>query len=462
MPPTEPARPTARTAARVTPPVRRTTAAERLQRWAASPVAQFAVSGLVALAVVGLLAVHLVQRTTRTEALGDAKDLTRVAGRIVAPALTPGVLRGDPRALADLDRVVRRDVLRAPVVRVKVWAPDGRILYADESRLIGERYELGAQERAALRRGGVEADTSDLSKPENRFERSNRRLREVYLGIPAPGGGRLLFEAYLRDSSIAASGRRAWRDVAPVLLGALVLLYLVQIPLAGSLARRLRRGQQEREELLHQAITASEHERRRIARELHDGVVQDLAGVSYGLSAAAAADARAGGAGGGSGSGLGATGDASIEIRRAMRQLRTLLVDLYPESLHRQGLEGAMSDLLARLHARSIATELDVEPGLALGTAHEALVFRTAQEALRNVTDHAGARHVGVHLRHRDGGVELEVTDDGRGFVATTDDRPRLGLRMLTDLAEESGGELAVSSLPGSGTTLRLRLPVAL
>jgi signal transduction histidine kinase len=121
-----------------------------------------------------------------------------------------------------------------------------------------------------------------------------------------------------------------------------------------------------------------------------------------------------------------------------------------------------MSDLLARLHARSIATELDVEPGLALGTAHEALVFRTAQEALRNVTDHAGARHVGVHLRHRDGGVELEVTDDGRGFVATTDDRPRLGLRMLTDLAEESGGELAVSSLPGSGTTLRLRLPVAL
>jgi two-component system NarL family sensor kinase len=165
MPPTEPAGPTARTAARVTPPVRRTTAAERLQRWAASPVAQFAVSGLVALAVVGLLAVHLVQRTTRTEALGDAKDLTRVAGRIVAPALTPGVLRGDPRALADLDRVVRRDVLRAPVVRVKVWAPDGRILYADESRLIGARYELGAQERAALRRGGVEADTSDLSKP---------------------------------------------------------------------------------------------------------------------------------------------------------------------------------------------------------------------------------------------------------------------------------------------------------
>jgi signal transduction histidine kinase len=444
--------------------VRPTTAAERLQRWVASPVVQFAVSGLVALAVVGLLAVHLVQRTTRTEALRDAKDLTRVAGRgIVAPALTPALLRGDPRALDGLDRVVRRDVLREPVVRVKVWAPDGRILYADERRLIGERYRLGPQERAALRRGGVEADISDLSRPENRFERSNRRLREVYLGIPAPGGGRLLFEAYLRDSSIAASSRRVWRDIAPILLGALVLLYLVQVPLAGSLARRLRRGQQEREKLLHQAITASEHERRRIARELHDGVVQDLAGVSYGLSAAAAGDASgAGGAGGGSGSGLGAAGDASAEIRRAMRQLRTLLVDLYPESLHRQGLEGALSDLLARLHARSIATELSVEPGLALGTAHEALVFRTAQEALRNVTDHADARHAGVHLRHRDGGVELEVTDDGRGFVLATDDRPRLGLRMLTDLAEESGGELAVSSLPGSGTTLRLRLPVAL
>jgi two-component system NarL family sensor kinase len=456
-------------AARTTPrgglPPRRTTTPERLQRWAASPVVQFAVSGLVALTVVGLLAVQLVQRTAQTEALRDAKDLTRVAGQgIVAPALSPAVMRGEPRALAALDRVVRRDVLREPVVRVKLWAPDGRILYSDDRRLIGERYQLGPKQRGALRRGGVEADISNLSEPENRFERSQHRLREVYLGIPGPDGRRLLFETYLRDSSIAASSRRVWRGIAPVLFGALVLLYLVQIPLAGSLARRLRRSQQDREELLYQAVTASEHERRRIARELHDGVVQDLAGVSYGLSAAAAGEARGARAGprpdGAANGGAGAVGDAGTEIRRAIRQLRTLLVDLYPESLHRQGLEGALSDLLARLHARSIDTDLTVEPGLELGTAQEALVFRTAQEALRNVTDHAAARHVAVRLLRRDGGVELEVADDGRGLVVAADDRPRLGLRMLADLAEESGGELDVTSAPGNGTTLRLRLPV--
>jgi two-component system, NarL family, sensor kinase len=442
---------TARTTGQSTPPARRTTAGERVQRWAASAVVQFAVSGLVALAVVGLLAVHLVQRSARDEALRDAKDLTRIAGQgIVAPALTPGVLRGDPAALNRLDDVVRRDVLRPPVVRVKLWTPGGRILYSDEPRLIGEHYRLGDEELEALR-GGVDAEISDLSKPENRFERSDHRLREVYLGITGPRGRRLLFEEYLRDSSIAAGGQRVWRDIAPVLLGALVLLYLVQIPLAGSLTRRLRRGQHEREALLHQAIDASEHERRRIARELHDGVVQDLAGVSYGLSAAAA---------GPDGPGAGPVSAAADEVRRAIRQLRTLLLDLYPERLHRQGLEGALSDLLARLHARSLTTELSIEPGLELPAAQEALLFRAAQEALRNVTDHARATHVGVEVSRSDGKVTLAVADDGQGIAPADDERPRLGLRMLEDLAEASGGSLEITSAPGSGTTLRLRLPV--
>ena len=68
-----------------------------------------------------------------------------------------------------------------------------------------------------------------------------------------------------------------------------MLLELVQIPAAWSLARRLRRGQRQRETLLQHAVDASDTERRRIARDLHDGVVQDLAGVSFALAAAARA-----------------------------------------------------------------------------------------------------------------------------------------------------------------------------
>ncbi len=75
---------------------------------------------------------------------------------------------------------------------------------------------------------------------------------------------------------------------AALLLGSLVVLWVVQVPLASRLDRRLRRTQAEREALLVRAVEASDDERRRIAAELHDGPVQDLAGISYSLSAARA------------------------------------------------------------------------------------------------------------------------------------------------------------------------------
>jgi two-component system, NarL family, sensor kinase len=428
---------------------------KRLRQWAGSPVVQFAASGMLVVALVGVAAGVLIARSARAEALRDARELSRVAGEgIVSPALEPGLLRGDEGALRRLDRVVRARVLRPPVVRVKVWAVDGRILYSDEPRLIGERYRLGADERDVLRTGDVEAELSDLSRPENRFERGRRRLREVYLPLRIPGGRPVLFEEYLTDASITASSRRLWRDSAPVLLAALLVLELVQVPLARSLAGRLRRGQREREALLHRAVAASEQERRRIARDLHDGVVQDLAGISYDLRAAGVQLERDPDV---AGPALRRGGE---QVRRAIRQLRTLLVDLYPESLHRQGLEPALSDLLARLDARHITTALAVDPGVELEPAQEALVFRAAQEALRNVTAHADASRVSVHLGRADGHHVLRIADDGRGFEPAADDRPRFGLRMLGDLVHDADGELEVRSQPGGGTILDVRLPV--
>src|SRR5205814_387613 len=114
------------------------------------------------------------------------------------------------------------------------------------------------------------------------------QLLEVYVPVRATDGRPLLFEAYLRSSAVSASGRRLWLAFAPALLGGLLLLQLVNLPLARSLAGRLRRAQGERETLLHEALEASQNERRRIAADLHDGVVQDLVGTSYALSAHAA------------------------------------------------------------------------------------------------------------------------------------------------------------------------------
>ncbi|UTI63702.1 histidine kinase [Paraconexibacter antarcticus] len=426
----------------------------RARRLARSPVTHFAVSGLLAVALVAVVALALLRSSARTEALRDAQRLTRLAGRGIAePALTPAVLRRDPAALRALDRIIRTRVLGGPVVRVKIWRPDGTIVYSDDRRLIGERYALGEDELGVLRHNGIQAEISDLERPENRFERRFHRLTEVYLPVASPAGGRLLFETYLRDSAITASGHRIWRTFVPILLGALLLLEATQVPLAASLARRLRRAQREREELLHAAVTASEAERRRIARDLHDGVVQDLASVSYELGAAARApDPQAAAR---------ATEAAAGQVRRSIRRLRSLVLDLYPDTLHRQGLEGALGDLLAGAQTHGLRTHLRIDDGARPGPAAEAVVFRTAQEALRNVVAHAAATEVDVALARHDGAWMLTVRDDGRGTPAVPSAGPHFGLRMLADLASEHGGVLDVRSGQDTGTTVTLTLPGA-
>jgi signal transduction histidine kinase len=429
----------------------------------AAAVVQFAVTGVLALLLLGFLAVTLLRNTGRSEAIRDARQTTRLAGEgIVAEAITPALERGDPRAIAAMDRIVRRAVLGDPVVRVKIWDPTGRIIYSDKHELIGSRYPLGSDELKALRTGTDDAAVSDLSRPENRFERADKKLLEVYLGVRSPAGHRLLFESYQRYSSISASGQRLWKRFLPALIGALVLLELAQIPLAYSLARRLQRGQREREALLQRAVDASEHERARIARDLHDGVVQNLAGVSYSL-AAAAEELLPGSAARES------VDQGADETRRSVRELRSLLVDIYPPALQQAGLQAALADLLSGVDNANCEVRLVVEPrDLRLDPATEALLFRAAQEAVRNARTHAGAKRLDVSLVERDGRVTLEVTDDGRGFVAGDPEGPvgsggggHFGLRMLADLAREAGAEFELESAPEQGTTVRLEAAAA-
>lgn len=417
-----------------------------------SAVLQFAVSGLLATLLIGLGTVAVTRRTGTNEAIRDAEQVTRLAGQgIVEPNITPDVVAGEPRALARLNRVVRTRVLRDGVVRVKLWTRDGRIVYSDEPRLIGERYALDADDLAALDAGRVEADVSDLSSPENRFERSRHKLLEVYLPVRGPGGRKLMFEAYQRFSSISASGRRLWLAFAPALLGGLLLLQLVNLPLARSMVRRV--GESQR-----RAIDASELERRRIAADLHDGVVQDLVGVSYTLSA------EADRLGNGDRSAVALRAGAA-HARDSVRALRTLLVDIYPPSLQQAGLAATLGDLAATLTARGLTTVLDADDAPELPPAVEALLFRCAQEALRNAVAHADAQHVTVTLRTAGGRACLEVADDGRGFdPAVLDDRPaegHFGMRLARDLVRDAGGELTVDGAPGAGTRVRVEVPPA-
>jgi signal transduction histidine kinase len=422
------------------------------------PVTQFALAGLAVLAVFGAAALLALRGLGNAEALRDARQFATLAGQgIVEPTVAPGLLHGEPRAIAAVDRIVQERVLGERVVRVKLWARDGRIVYSDEPRLIGARFPLDAEKLDVLRSGATKASLSDLSGPENRYERGQGDLYEVYLPIRAPDGTPLLFETYQRRSAVASTGRRIWMPFAALMLGSLVLLWLVQVPLAWRLDRRLRRSQAEREALLVRAVEASDDERRRIAADLHDGPVQDLAGISYSLSAAAQTE--------GSPQARETLHQAAAGTRDSMRRLRSLLVEIHPPNLRASGLEAALADLLAPLQARGAETSLTVDPALGLDEDTERIVYRAAAEAVRNVERHADASRVTVAVEERDDGVRLVVVDDGVGFGPDDRERRReeghVGLSLLEELAARAGGRLAVRSAPGDGTTFELELPHA-
>jgi signal transduction histidine kinase len=404
--------------------------------------------------LLGVLAGAVLRQQTRDRAISEAKDLTRLAGRGIAkPSLTPGIYTGDPKALARVAHAIDPAVLTEPVVRVKIWTASGRILWSDKTALIGRRFPLGEDELKAMRAGRTNADISDLTRPENFYERNFEKLLEVYLPITGPGGRRLLFESYSRFSSITASGQRQAKALVLPLIGTLVLLWLATLPLAWRLARRLDQRQREREALLQRAIDAQDVERRRIAGALHDDVVQDLAGLGFSLSASAARSDSP------------ELRDAADQTRQTMRKLRSALVDIYPPSLQRAGLQAAIDDLTAALAAQGTKVEVDVPPSTALSHEKEALIFRMVQEGLRNAAKHAHAEHVEVHVKVGRDHATAVVSDDGRGFdpasSANGDNEAHMGLELLSDLADEAGARLLVKSEPGAGTRITLEVPVA-
>jgi signal transduction histidine kinase len=220
----------------------------------------------------------------------------------------------------------------------------------------------------------------------------------------------------------------------------------------------------ERERLRQKALEASEAERTKIAGELHDGVVQNLAGVAFALSAEASQIKTRPGTWDGLEDLLGLLETSATETRGAMKDLRTLIIDLAPPTLRREGLEAALVEVLREIQRKGTNTRLDLPSNLRLRKDRAALIFRVAHEVLRNVASHAHAKHVTVELTTEDGSAILSIEDDGRGFSKGDVDRRRteghLGSSAIVDLAEEAGGTLTIDSEPGRGTLVVLTLPI--
>jgi PAS domain S-box-containing protein len=218
------------------------------------------------------------------------------------------------------------------------------------------------------------------------------------------------------------------------------------------------RAEAARSEVLRRLVTAEEDERRRLSRELHDQMGQEVTGLLLGLKAL---EREAGSPG----------REAAIEALERVahgiaRGLQHLALQLRPPALDNLGLELALQShveewserhgVAADFHGTGMDGRLPQEM--------ETTIYRVVQEGLTNVLKHAGATHVSLVLERRTGVVSAILEDDGGGFdveatLAAPEKARRLGLRGIRERLALLGGSLVVESSPGRGTTLFVRLP---
>jgi signal transduction histidine kinase len=380
-----------------------------------------------------------------------------LATSAVQPRLTDAVLT-DPKAAARAFGQIADAVVVDPVTRIKIWRPDGEVLWSDDPSLIGRRFALDEDARTALVDAKVVAAVSDLDRPENVDERQAEKLLEVYRPVWTPSGEPLLFEAYYRYDAVSARSTQLWHGFVGILVSSLLATLLLLTPIVWSLVKRARRAQAQREALLQRAADVSLIERRRIAGALHDGLVQELAAASYVVAAQAEHAERRGDP-----QAAEALRETATSVRSGIGGLRALLVDLYPPNLRAAGLVSAFRDVCSALVARGLHVETDLADGAVdrLDAEQQEAVFRVGQEALRNADRHARASRVRLALTGDDHIVRLEIEDDGVGMDLGSQGRAdSFGRRLMADQAERVGATLAVRTGPGAGTTVRMDVPV--
>lgn len=419
-----------------------------------NPVAQFLVAVVVVMVAVAFAADAMSRRAAEQEAVTDARVLTEVLAHSVAEPMIPdGLIDGDQIWAAVFDNRTRERLMVPGVHRVKIWNADGVVVWSDESDLWGQRFDLGADARAVLASGGSAADLSDLRSPENRYEVDDDGFLEVYTRIENGHGAPMLFEVYYSAAQLEASSETVFAAFRPITLGGPLLLGLLTVPLLWMLTRRVARSSAARERLLRNAVDASDAERRRIARDLHEGAVHQLATASSALAAEAADQATPPQV---------ARRLRTVDegIRQTAHSLRSLVLEIYPPKLAAAGLADALDELVVPASATGLDVRVRVDDVTGVSDDAVALVWRAAQEAVRNATRHARGSRIEVSVLRHDHRVSLRVADDGVGFVpGAFSHRGRFGLRSLQDLVAEAGGRLDVETGPGRGTTVLLEVP---
>jgi signal transduction histidine kinase len=228
---------------------------------------------------------------------------------------------------------------------------------------------------------------------------------------------------------------------------------------AASTATAVATGQHVAAERMRQRLEASQRERGRWARELHDETLQELSALKLTLAGARRSDDLA--------DAHDALDHADAHLADAIDRLRGLILELRPAGLDQLPTARALEALVERVRNQSdleITLEIDpdYQPGRSaaqLAPELEATIYRMVQEALNNVLKHADASSAVVRVSSEDGSLEVSVADDGRGFDPERQ-TSGLGLVGMRERAVLAGGTLAVRTAPGTGTEIRARLPL--
>jgi two-component system NarL family sensor kinase len=410
-------------------------------------VARFLAAGVVALVLVATPVTFWIRAEAERHALATAVDFTqRMADNVVRPLITDRFLAGDPEAARVLNEKLAPWLAEGGVKRIKVWDEHSRVLYSDAQPLIGQEFEHEESVRLLLEGGPATVTLGPRTADENAFEAGSGELVEVYVRSTALGGAPMVFETYSSGDDVRREQQAVLIGMIPPMLLSLAVLQLAQLVPAARLARKMQFHQAARNALLRCAIDASDRERRQIASELHDEVIQDLSGLAYAMESEERRGAPAQ---------KPVFAKARTMLQNNIRTLRAMTSELYPPDLEGLGLKDSLLRLQAPLLERGIALMVQMPDKLVLERDQAILVYRVAREALANTAKHSSAQTVTVSIRQAKGVTQVDVADDGRGFNSNgPGPEGHFGLRILGDTIRQAGGSLEVQSTPGVGTTV--------
>ncbi|WP_309125235.1 sensor histidine kinase [Kocuria sp.] len=416
-------------------------------------VRRFLLAGLVVVLLAAVPATWWIRAVAEQHAVEHVLRVTqRLANHAVAPLITEDLLAGGSAATAQLDVRMRPWLEDGTIRRIKIWDDDGTIVYSDEHELIGQNFGPTSWDDGLVARGEGVATIEHQQDAENSHEAGAGRLVEVYVGFVPDAGQQLVLEVYYDDSIVREEQRSVLMSLAPAFLLTLVLFQLAQLAPAVGLARRIQDHRSARARLLQHAVDAAELERVRVARDLHDDVIQDLAGLSYSLEAqemtADDPEQRR------------ALVRSRTILQGSLRTLRGITTALYSPDLLTLGLPKALARLADPLARRGIDTSVRISPAVLLTPEQEGMFLKVAREALANISKHAHASTVTLHLEVEHGATVMSISDDGTGFDDSRGSpEGHLGLRIMRDVADAAGAALEIRSRPGTGTTVLAVLP---